>query len=107
MDSLSELPVNDGVQLSQQESSTIAELFPVQGDSISAKADDSKTATGSKRKLNLKALGYMAVLFIILANPWIDSAICKIPKCESAGTVFAVKLTLFLLGMVMIQMFLI
>jgi hypothetical protein len=104
MDSLNDLPVNDSIQLSQQEKATIEELFP-QSEELVAAAEQSRGS--SKRRLNIKGVLYFTVLFLLLANPWVDDIFCKIPKCANSATVFAVKTVIFLLGVVLIQMFLI
>lgn len=103
MDSLNDLPVNDDIQLSPQEKTTIDELFPQTEELVTA-AEQSRGS--SKRKFNFKGLLYIGCLFLLLGNPWIDTVFCKIPKCSNPGTAFAVKTILFLLGVIIVQMFL-
>lgn len=122
MDSLEELPTVES-HPTPQENAVIQEFFaspaqqnqqtvqqPPVGQQVGSQPQQSmkqlSTATtgNSKRKLDFKKLGATMLLFAMLANPWIDGLVCKIPKCENPQTVFVVKLVVFLLGVILIQL---
>lgn len=58
-------------------------------------------------KSTIKVLGYALLLFILLANPWVDTLFCKLPYCGVNNiSVFGTKCLLFtFLFMIMYSFF--
>jgi len=60
----------------------------------------------NQSRINWKMVGLAVTLFVILANPWIDNVLCKIPYCgENSMMLFAIKTCMFLLLLVVINLF--
>lgn len=56
--------------------------------------------------LNWKIVGYTTVLFLALANPWIDTILCKVPYCgDNAFMLLAMKTLAFALLYVIVSTF--
>lgn len=57
-------------------------------------------------KMNWKLIGISTMLFLILANPWIDKLLCKIPYCEEGSmSLIGIKALLFALLLVIANYF--
>ena len=83
MEKLVDLPVKDDTDYTPEELATLQQYFggvPPKDEGI-----------------NWKLLGYISVLFVLLANPWIDDLICKIPKCSNPIIVLVLKFVVFIL----------
>jgi hypothetical protein len=94
MDSLNDLPPTDTVPTSQEKA--ILENF----------FDDSSSSTRVSG-INWKLVGITSVLFLALANPWIDQVLCKVPYCGGSPTTsFITKLVVFIIILVLLQLFL-
>jgi len=90
MDKLSDLPPKDGAEMSPQESDVMKKYF------------DADEPQGKKAKAgwmdSIKVAFYASVLFLALANPWVDTLLCSIPYCgDNALTLLAFKVLLFLI----------
>ncbi len=58
-------------------------------------------------RIEWKLLGATALLFVLLANPWIDLILCKVPYCGgSQMTSLATKTVLFVIILAVLYMFL-
>ena len=98
MDKLDDLPTSDDESLSPQEEDTMKRYFDVDNNSSSSK----------KKKWNIdwKFVGICVILFIILANPWIDGIFCKIPYCGENGLMLLfVKALIFAILLILVQIF--
>jgi hypothetical protein len=124
MDKLSELPVkNDTVQTSE-ESELINKLFPQSKEHNASSAGnpitkppgevkvEPKSETSYKNsfvnragKINWKLIGLTSLLFVALANPWIDSLFCKLPYCgDNVIYLLILKVLIFFIVMITISM---
>ena len=57
-------------------------------------------------KLNWKFISLSAILFVLLANPWIDQIFCKIPYCGSnVISLLGIKVLLFLILIIVLCLF--
>ena len=96
MDEFANLPAKNDTVKTPEEQAIMNQLFP----------SEDKPQQKPKSKLNWKVLGYSSILFLLLANPWIDKLLCKIPYCgENAIMVLSLKLFLFLLVLVLLNLF--
>ena len=116
MDRLSELPVKGDTVKTDEESEIINHFFPggsTQGPqqgqqhlSPIQQGNSSSSNSTLMSKLNWKLIGMASILFVVLANPWIDSLFCKMPYCgENAAALFGIKTLLFVIIMTMIILF--
>lgn len=97
MDRLADLPSNESAQLSSQESETMQKYF---GGAPEDKPKDKKASWTDTMKLAL----YTSFLFILLANPWVDSLMCVIPYCSENPIIsLAVKTMLFMILFVVLN----
>jgi len=99
MDKLDDLPEKQDTVLTPQESQILSQLFGQGG------PNQEPEPTSRFGGMNWKLIGGTTLAFVILANPWIDSAICKIPYCDSPMTAFGVKVLLFLLIVILLHLF--
>ena len=86
MDRLTDLPPKEDTELTPQEDEVMKNMFGGSG------------GTPKKRGWmeTLKLAAVSALLFLALANPWIDIIFSKLPYCgESSISVLAVKTLLF------------
>ncbi len=95
MERLSELPLNDDQPSTQEENDIIDKYF-----------DSSSPKAGRFSRINWKLVGYIATLFLLLANPWIDMILCNIPYCNENKACLAIKFFLFIILVIVIMMFL-
>lgn len=95
MDSLTNLPVDENDNTSPQEQVILSRYF----------GDEKETSTSSS-SMNWKLVGYTSLLFVLLANPWIDKLFEMIPYCGSTSYgVFGIKVLLFLFLLIIIMKF--
>ncbi|HMP28162.1 MAG TPA: hypothetical protein PKD85_01095 [Saprospiraceae bacterium] len=87
MDKLSDLPTQD-TELTPEENSVMKNMF-----------DGGQAKKSPKGWIHtIKLAGISAALFILLANPWIDAILCKLPYCEdNSMIILAIKGLLFLI----------
>jgi len=89
-DRLSDLPDSDDAEFSPVEEDTMKKYFP------------SKKKTG----LDWKLIGYCALFFFLLANPWIDGLFARIPYCgENSIAITLVKTLLFVFLLILVFKF--
>jgi hypothetical protein len=88
MDKLSDLPPKEDTELTPQEDEVMKNVF-----------GGGSTSTKKKGWMEtLKLAGLSTLLFVALANPWIDVIFSKLPYCgESATSTLMVKALLFLI----------
>jgi hypothetical protein len=79
MDRLADLPTDENSTNTPEEENVMKKYFP------------SSTPPSTKWGTAFKMTGYIAVLFMALANPWIDVILSKIPYCENPIALFFVK----------------
>ncbi len=120
MDRLSDLPINN-TPLSPQEQQVMHQYFgpspqgsqgPPQGLQGPPKAQPEhfsqkgSAPASSSGNLNWKLIGSVSLLFVMLANPWIDMALCKIPYCgDRAILLLAIKLVIFVIVYIILSMY--
>ena len=108
MDNINNLPLKEDIVPSIQEREVMNNFFESSnGEVESVKHKSSKKSTSEGNSLNWKALGYSAILFFLLANPWIDSILCSIPYCGgNAMSMTALKTVIFVMIYIIIVKFL-
>lgn len=97
MEKLSDLPPVETSEATPQESVVMKKYFGV-------------TPDGPKTKLGwtgaVKLSFYATALFVILANPWIDSLLCVVPYCgDNALIMLAAKALLFMILLIVVNKF--
>jgi len=97
MDKLDDLPTSDDENLSPQEEDTMKRYFDV---------NDNTSPSKKKWTIDWKFVGICVILFIILANPWVDGLFCKIPYCgENNLMLLFVKALIFAILLILVQIF--
>nr|QBK86585.1 MAG: uncharacterized protein LCMAC102_03800 [Marseillevirus LCMAC102] len=94
MDKLDQLPPKDNTVITPEESEVINQFF--------GQSSESLPKTGG---VDWKLIGYSTILFILLANPWIDQILCKIPYCNNAMYSFGMKLVIFAIVLVILSFY--
>ena len=70
-------------------------------------SDEPSKSTSKFSRIEWKLLGATALLFVLLANPWVDKLLCKVPYCgESQISSLATKTVLFVIILAVLYMFL-
>ena len=88
MERLSDLPPVEDTDITPQESSVMQKYF-------STPAPEKKIHKPGWLD-TIKMSFYAAMLFVILANPWIDSIVCMLPYCgDSALSLLFIKAMIF------------
>ena len=107
MDSLSNVPIpKDGYKNSNVQDEVLNNFFPdlSSNPQRNEREQYAEPQTGGGyvepeiiyEKMKWKNVGIIVVAFAILANPWIDGILSKIPYCGSNGiTILALKVILF------------
>ncbi len=96
MDKLDQLPPKADTVITPEESEVINQFF----------GQSSETPLQKANGVDWKLIGYSIVLFVLLANPWIDQILCKIPYCSNnAMFSFGVKLAIFVVVLVILSFF--
>jgi hypothetical protein len=104
MESLANIPLNENIKLSNQESDIMKEYFG-DTDSVGGNASNDRETTLSWTDA-LKASGYGVLLFAILANPWINNLLYKIPQISNNPIMaFCIKLFIFMFMMFLMTKF--
>jgi hypothetical protein len=126
MDKLSDLPIKNDTVKSDEESELINKLFPPSQINSGKNAssigvppsppglptkppeviDNSyKNSFYNKTgKINWKLIGLTSLLFVVLANPWIDSLFCKLPYCgDSSMYLLMLKVFIFIIIIITIS----
>jgi hypothetical protein len=96
MENLADIPLRDDIKLSDRESNALREYF---GESSGDGQGYRLTWTEA-----LKASGYGVLLFAVLANPWINALLYKIPQMSNNPILaFCAKLFIFAFAMLLIS----
>lgn len=104
MDKLSDLPVAD-TEPTPQETQVMEKYFGDGTDSENSEKETPKKVLGWGATIKLAGLG--AILFLLLANSWVDMIFDKIPYCgENALTVLGVKALVFMILFVVLNRYL-
>ncbi|MDB4769568.1 hypothetical protein OAG24_01245 [bacterium] len=86
-DRLSDLPINDNVQMNEQEADVMGRYF-----------DGGKESTSGRGwKSNAKIISIASVSFLVVANPWTDKLISNLYDFGNDFIVVLVKTVLFAL----------
>ena len=96
MDSLDKLPVGKNEQ-SPDEKEVMDRFFD--------NDDTGDSPVKTSGKIDWKVLGMITGAFVLLANPWIDGLLSKIPYAESDISKFGIKVLLFAIIVLAIMMF--
>lgn len=89
MDKLSDVPLSD-TEISEKEKEILDKYFS--GNTVEEKSN------------SLMNIIYIAIAFIILSNPWIDSILSKIPYCpDNKLILLLIKTVIFLIVLFIIQ----
>ena len=103
MDKLSDLPVAD-TEPTPQETQVMEKYFG-DSDGENAEKESPKKVLGWGATIKLAGLG--ALLFLALANSWVDMIFDKIPYCgENALTILGVKALVFMILFVVMYRYL-
>lgn len=95
MDQLETLP-KSSTKMTPQEKNVMTTYFNDTAPDSSTEADGGDSDAPG---INWKCLAYLIGLFVLLANPWIDGILTKIPYCEdNAFILLGVKILLFAVG---------
>lgn len=118
MDKLSDLPSKNDIVKTPEEKAIMNHYFSIdnipqtQGynsqypQAMAAGQSGGSQPQHRSSKLNWKLIGFSTILFILLANPWIDQIFCKIPYCESnVVSLLGVKVLLFLMLIIILCLF--
>jgi len=116
MDKLSDLPVKNDTVKTPEEAAVMNQFFPggqtgAHGPPPGAmmpggQGPPPQAQPAQKSRLNWKLIGLSAVLFVALANPWIDAMFYKIPYCgTNAAALLGIKVLLFLMLIVVLCLF--
>jgi len=99
MEKLEDLPVRDNAEMSPEENKLMETYFGASGSSTE------KSHTWSD---SAKTTGYAVVLFVALANPWIDSLLSRLPYVgDSSLNIFVTKSVAFMFIFFILYKFLI
>jgi hypothetical protein len=102
MERLADLPPKDDAEMTPQESEVMQKYF----NAPQSEGGSSKGKAGWMDTIKLALYG--AVLFLVLANPWIDSVMCMVPYCgDSALMLLAIKAVMFVVLFVIVNKFLV
>lgn len=110
MENLQNIPeTHDSQNITPEENETMDYYLGNLEDSQNSKDDTTAENTNSvvkknKKPVNWKVVGVAVVGFVLLANPFIDNALSKIPKMESNINRFFFKF-IFFLTMVILSCF--
>lgn len=92
MEKLSDLPLADDDDLTPQEKAAMTKHF-----------GSAKPKTKSGWRETFKLVCYTLIIFLMLANPWVDSFFCMVPYCgSSAISLLGLKAVLFTLFFVLV-----
>lgn len=94
MDSLEQLPLPEG-EISQNEERIVNKYFGEDNNRSAASGGSPPPTKSVGFTKALKITGILAVIFVIIANPWIDGIFCKIPYCGSKAGSLAVKTLIY------------
>lgn len=94
-DNLTNLPADDDVELTPGENEVISQMFKKGSDDTSRSSDKNQTNGWiAKAKISFVA----TLIFILLANPWLDALFCHLPWCgESPMIILGIKSLLFMI----------
>lgn len=109
MESLSTLPSKNDTVKTPEEEMILQQLFagpPSHAAAPSIPVNPNLPPPSSHPKLNWKIMGLTVALFAVLANPWIDSLLCKIPYCGGGIGITVLKTLLFFILLLCIHLFL-
>ena len=121
MDNLDNLPLKEDTNSTPQEAEVMSKFFkqpdqkssrspprgPTRGPPQGAVAKGETNDPDSEPEgINWKIVGYTTVLFLALANPWIDTLLCKIPYCgDNAFMLFGIKTLTFAILYLIVTIF--
>ena len=110
MDKLEDLPVKNDTVVSPQENNIMDEYFGGNNGQnaaqMSAQGAQHQNKDETKRaSINWKLIGYSALIFVLLANPWVDGMFEKMPYCSNTMLILALKVMIFIVAMVSISYF--
>ena len=120
MDNLDALPLKEDTNPNSHEEEVMGKFFsqvpqqrepprgPQQGPPPQGPSQGEINPGGSNKteRINLKLAGYTTVLFLALANPWLDTLLCNVPYCgDNAFMLLGMKALVFALLYVIVSIF--
>lgn len=116
MDNLDNLPLKEDTNPNSHEEEVMGKFFsqgpqkrePPRGSQQGPPPQGEINPGGSNKSegINLKLAGYTTVLFLALANPWLDTFLCKVPYCgDNAFMLLGMKTLVFALLYVIVSIF--
>lgn len=107
MDRLSDLPVNPDTVKTPEEEAIMGQFFPRQSSQNKKvePSEEEEPPAKSQSRVNWKLIGIACVIFVFLANPWVDSVLCKVPYCGNGAALTGMKLMLFAVLMIVLSLF--
>ena len=116
MDNLDTLPLKEDTNPNSHEEEVMDKFFsqgprqreppigPQQGHP--SQGEINPGGSNEPERINLKLAGYTTVLFLALANPWLDTLLCKVPYCgDNAFMLLGMKTLVFAILYVIVSIF--
>lgn len=92
MEKLDDLPTKENAQPSPEQHALMDKFF--------GEAPEEK---GFMEKMQLKKVFAFVIAFGLLANPWVDGLLSKIPYLSNGVAVFGVKMVIFFIAALLIN----
>ena len=113
MDNLDNLPLKQDTVPNSHEEEVMGKFFPQKGQKTpprgppqGAVIKDDPNPDLEPKGINWKEIGLVTTLFLALANPWIDTLLCKIPYCgDNNFTLLGIKTLMFSIIYLIITIF--
>ena len=117
MDNLDNLPLKEDTVSSSHEEEVMGKFFAQTGQKTPPRGHtrtppqgvvmrDDPNPDSEPEGINWKIIGYTIILFLVLANPWIDMLFCKIPYCgDNAPMLLGIKTLMFAILYLIITIF--
>lgn len=111
MESLSTLPSKNDTVKTPEEEMILNQLFNSPPSSTQSQKQPPPDPSippppSTHPRLNWKIIGITIGLFVVLANPWIDGLLSKIPYCGGSVSILGLKTLLFSILLVVVNLFL-
>jgi hypothetical protein len=120
MDNLDNLPLKEDTNPNSHEEEVMGKFFTPPGQRPSPSRGSSnghsrgppqntapeRAVAPEPEGINWKLIGYTTLLFVALANPWLDTLLCKVPYCgDNAFTLLGMKVLAFALLYVIVTVY--
>lgn len=92
MDNLADLPPKNDTVKTPEEEQIMSQFFA----DVEEDASLQKEGGSFFSRIKLKHVGIATLLFVALANPWVDQLFCKVPYCgENKFSLLGIKTIVF------------